>query len=236
MFAQFPSSVFRLLELIVAKPHVRWNEIPADLRDAWRIARTSGLLDSDASLNIYGNAEQFDAYRESCNFAYWMTEHGKTALAWHRAKQTCPPRDPSAEPAARQSETPPANSPPTPAPAGQGSTLAMTATDPARQQSTPPADSTTPPRLDPERFRHGPDYRDCMWNGTHYTVTATQAACVKVLWEAWEHGTPEVGQQHILETAGSESSSLKDVFKGSTAWKTMIVSTRQGLFRLAEPT
>ncbi len=102
---------------------------------------------------------------------------------------------------------------------------------------TPSADSTvTPPGLDPTRFRHGPDFRSCHWFGTDYTFTAMQAACVKVLWEAWNNGTPEVGQQTILETANLESARLKDLFKDHAAWGTMIVEgSTNGAFRLAEP-
>jgi hypothetical protein len=93
-------------------------------------------------------------------------------------------------------------------------------------------------KLDPARFRHGPDFRSCHWDGTDYTFTPTQAACVKVLWAAMENGTPDVGQQYILvEGAGAESQSLKDVFKGSRAWRNMIVKgEKQGSYRLAEAT
>jgi hypothetical protein len=93
-------------------------------------------------------------------------------------------------------------------------------------------------KLDPARFRHGPDFRSCHWDGTDYTFTATQAACVKVLWDALENGTPDVGQQYILvEGAGADSQSLKDVFKKSPAWQKMILASKtRGSFRLAEPT
>src|SRR5262249_42828715 len=43
----------------------------------------------------------------------------------------------------------------------------------AEQDSSPKADVRT----------HGPDFRSVDWYGTPYTFTATQAACVKVLWE-----------------------------------------------------
>jgi hypothetical protein len=90
------------------------------------------------------------------------------------------------------------------------------------------------------KTRHGPDFRSVDWCGREYPFTKAQAACVKVLWEAWENGTPEVGNYTILQAAKSEQSRLQDVFKQRgkmhPAWGTMIVScpTNKGAFRLQE--
>lgn len=84
--------------------------------------------------------------------------------------------------------------------------------------------------------RHSDDFRSVHWHGIDYSFTATQAACVRVLWEAMENGTPEVGKDTILEKAGSETSRLDDIFRNSPAWGTMIVSgSRRGTKRLADP-
>jgi hypothetical protein len=59
-----------------------------------------------------------------------------------------------------------------------------------------------------------------------------------VLWEAWENGTPELGQETILEhpEVEAESKRLVDVFKGHPAWGKMIVTGHTaGTYRLAEP-
>jgi hypothetical protein len=84
---------------------------------------------------------------------------------------------------------------------------------------------------------HGVDFRCVRWFGAEHTFTGTQAACVKILWEHWEQGTPAVGEQTILEAADSSSGQLRDVFdKGShSAWGTMIVEARKGAFRLQTP-
>jgi hypothetical protein len=84
---------------------------------------------------------------------------------------------------------------------------------------------------------HANDFRSVRWYGTEYIFTPTQAACVRVLWDAWERGSPVVGQDLILETAGSTGARLRDVFdKGRhPAWETMIVSPRKGAFRLNAP-
>jgi hypothetical protein len=83
---------------------------------------------------------------------------------------------------------------------------------------------------------HSDDFRSVCWYGTDYVFTPTQAACVRVLWEAWERGSPVMGQDSILETAGSTGARLRDVFeKGKhQAWDKMIVSAKKGAFRLAE--
>jgi hypothetical protein len=97
------------------------------------------------------------------------------------------------------------------------------------QRTTPPADVS-----------HSDDFRSVRWYGTDYVFTPTQAACVRVLWEAWERGTPVLGQDSILEhqDVGSAASRLYDVFqKGKhPAWGKMIVSPRKGAFCLAKPT
>ena len=84
--------------------------------------------------------------------------------------------------------------------------------------------------------RHSQDYRSVHWFGTDYSFTPYQAACIKILWEAWRNGTPDVGVETILEKAGSESSRLVDVFKNNNAWQKMIVSGKtKGSYRLKEP-
>jgi len=60
---------------------------------------------------------------------------------------------------------------------------------------------------------HSADFRSARWYGTDYVFTATQAACVRVLWEAWKSGAPAVGQSFVLEAADSTGSRLRDVFR-----------------------
>lgn len=83
---------------------------------------------------------------------------------------------------------------------------------------------------------HSNDFRSAHWYGTDYTFTPMQAAAVKILWEAWGNGTPEMGQEYILVNIDSDSKHLKDIFKGNSAWKTIIVAGRTaGSFRLKKP-
>jgi hypothetical protein len=83
--------------------------------------------------------------------------------------------------------------------------------------------------------RHSADYRSVHWFGADYTFTPTQAAVIRQLWEAWEDGTPGLGQETLLEGAGSTGDRLRDVFRGSPAWGTLVVPLGKGLFALAPP-
>ena len=88
------------------------------------------------------------------------------------------------------------------------------------------------PRLAPQR--HSIDFACVHWEGTHYSFTATQARIVRVLWGAWEERVPEVRQETLLESVGSESRNVADLFKGHLAWGTLIVAgDSKGSFRLA---
>jgi hypothetical protein len=108
---------------------------------------------------------------------------------------------------------------------------------PASGRDPPPAAGphTTPgPTPAPADYpRHSPDYRSVHWFGCDYTFTPTQAAVIRQLWEAWEDGTPGVGQETLLEGAGSTGDRLRDVFRGSPAWGTLVVALGKGLFALA---
>src|SRR5262249_51851747 len=97
----------------------------------------------------------------------------------------------------------------------------------------PPADPGA--KLSGADVTHSDDFRSARWYGTEYVFSPTQAACVRVLWEAWERGSPVVGQETVLDGAGSVGNRLRDVFeKGKhPAWGVMIVSPRKGAFRLA---
>jgi hypothetical protein len=101
---------------------------------------------------------------------------------------------------------------------------------PRQAAPAPPA----PPAPQPRGVKHSPDFRCVNWYGQIYSLTPAQAAVVRILWDAWENETPDVGQESLLESSGSESAKLSDVFKDSPAWNTLVVSGgSRGTFRLA---
>jgi hypothetical protein len=82
--------------------------------------------------------------------------------------------------------------------------------------------------------------------GTIYTFTPAQAECVKVLWEAWEEGRPEMRAATILDRAKVENESLAEVFRQrrngvkvpNPAWGALIVEddkNGKGWYRLSLP-
>jgi hypothetical protein len=91
---------------------------------------------------------------------------------------------------------------------------------------------------DKKRPKHSADFSHVHWpDGRDFYFTQTQAACVKLLWEAWENGTPVLHQKSVLThtEVDSESEQLKDVFKDSRAWGTIIVpGPLRGTYRLAD--
>ena len=100
------------------------------------------------------------------------------------------------------------------------------------------ATPTPPPLAVPSSAKaaHSPDFRSVNWFGTVYEFTPNQAACVKLMWEASENGTPSVGDQTILVAADSNSERLSLVFRDHAAWSTLIVEGQtKGTHRLADP-
>jgi hypothetical protein len=90
-----------------------------------------------------------------------------------------------------------------------------------------------PPPAPPGDRSHSPDYRSVVWDGRNYRLTPLQAAVVKVLWEAWELGSPDVGGATLLEAADSCADRLRDVFRRSVAWGELVVpGATKGTYRL----
>jgi len=78
---------------------------------------------------------------------------------------------------------------------------------------------------------HSKDFCSVNWGGTLYTFNQSQAACFKVLFEAWEQGTPVLFSRYVTTEADVSSpvaeSRLSDVFKGHPAWGTIIVPQQE---------
>jgi hypothetical protein len=84
-------------------------------------------------------------------------------------------------------------------------------------------------------FGHSPDFRSLRWRRREYPFTERQAPVVKLLWDAWEDGAPDVGTATLLTAAGTTGDRLRDVFQDNEAWGTIIVpGTSRGTYRLTE--
>ncbi len=91
-------------------------------------------------------------------------------------------------------------------------------------------------------FEYEPGRRSLRYRGQQYALTSAQDEAMRVLWEAWKKGQPDVHQDFIAEqrrTAGFLGSKrLRDIFKGKgkALWGTLIVQGNgKGMFRLSIP-
>ena len=86
------------------------------------------------------------------------------------------------------------------------------------------------------KTKHSFDFRSVHWFGVDHSFTATQAAIVKELWEAWKNGTPDIGKAALLEKVDSQSKRLVDLFKGHETYKQLIgEGETKGSYRLIVP-
>lgn len=84
---------------------------------------------------------------------------------------------------------------------------------------------------------HSVDFTTVRWRGSAYYLTGLQAAVVRLLWEARDNGTPDVRASYLLETVGSASDRIQDVFKAGKddpkIWGELLgKGSREGTVRL----
>lgn len=93
-------------------------------------------------------------------------------------------------------------------------------------------------RTQGREIAHSDDFRSVRWFGREYSFTPQQAEIMKLLWEAYEAQTPDVDAALLLsDFSGSAAHRLRDVFRKSPAWGTMIVrGGSRGTYRLSRPT
>jgi len=97
------------------------------------------------------------------------------------------------------------------------------------------ASADTSPTAEPEHkqeFRVSDDGRSIFWNGKHWALTSRQGQAVRILYERYKSGTPDVSDYEILEALGTSNSRLRDTFRNSPLWNTLIISKKKGMHRL----
>ncbi len=85
---------------------------------------------------------------------------------------------------------------------------------------------------------HSDDFRSLKWFGETYSFTVNQAPVVKMLYENWQNGTPDVGNETLLSAVDHEfpPERLSVLFRDHPAWGTIIVSgTTKGTRKLQSP-
>lgn len=85
-------------------------------------------------------------------------------------------------------------------------------------------------------FDHSSDFRSVKYNDQTYTLSRNQAYVVEILFDAYQRGFPDVGKDFILQKIESTNTRLRDLFRSSGLWNTLIVSgKKRGTHRLNLP-
>jgi len=82
------------------------------------------------------------------------------------------------------------------------------------------------------KFSHSDDYISIVFHKKQYVLTPLQAKVVEILHQNYERGTPDVQHAYVLEKIDYAGKRLRDIFKKSELWGTLIVSVRKGVCRL----
>jgi hypothetical protein len=84
-------------------------------------------------------------------------------------------------------------------------------------------------------FAASEDYRSVRYKGLTYTLTRHQSTIVRLLHHNHAAGHPDVDKDRLLSAIESETSQVRNFFRNSPLWKTLVVSNRKGTYRLSLP-
>ncbi len=77
-----------------------------------------------------------------------------------------------------------------------------------------------------------PDFHSVQLFGEQIILTPRQAKLISILYEAHESGHPNVSKARLLEAIEAETSDVRDFFRKTPLWKTVVYSERRGTYRL----
>ena len=86
-----------------------------------------------------------------------------------------------------------------------------------------------------DAFSASEDYRSVRFKGKGYVTTRYQATMIRVMHQAHIAGHPDVGAATLLEATENETSAVRNTFKTSPLWRTLVVGKRRGTYRLNLP-
>jgi hypothetical protein len=81
-------------------------------------------------------------------------------------------------------------------------------------------------------FSVSADCRSVVFGGQQHSLTRSQALMMKILVERHEGRHPVVDKDTLLSAVESETSTVRDFWKGSPLWKTLIISKKKGTYQL----
>ena len=100
------------------------------------------------------------------------------------------------------------------------------------QQNTPLPAANNP---EGDTFSASEDYRSVRFKGKRYPTTRYQAIMIRVMHQAHIAGHPDVGAATLLAATENETSAVRNTFKKSPLWQTLVVSKRRSTHRLNLP-
>jgi hypothetical protein len=84
-----------------------------------------------------------------------------------------------------------------------------------------------------QEFVASPDYRTVCFRGKEYSLTRNQSTIVRLLHEAYTGRTPAVGKELLLAAIQAETSRVRDSFRNSPLWGSLIIpGKRRGAYQL----
>ncbi len=101
-----------------------------------------------------------------------------------------------------------------------------------------PVKEKSQPTQGDDDYAHSVDFRHLRWFGETYSFTVNQVPVVKMLYEHWEKGTPDIGGETLLATVDQNNppKRMSVLFLNHPAWKSLIVAGgTKGTYRFAEP-
>lgn len=84
-------------------------------------------------------------------------------------------------------------------------------------------------------FQLTKDFRTVKVKQSEYKVSPTQGRVINRMWEYLNKGIHQVHQDTLLEDLGVYSNKMKDVFKNSPLWKSLVRPAGKGFYRLDLP-
>ena len=103
----------------------------------------------------------------------------------------------------------------------------------AAQQHTPLPTAPNNPKGD--IFSASEDYRSVRFKGELHVTTRYQAIMIRVMHEAYIARHPDVGAMKLLKAIENETTDVRNTFKKSPLWRTLVVCKRKGTYRLNLP-
>ncbi len=100
----------------------------------------------------------------------------------------------------------------------------------------PPAEPTVRASSEQQRgVTVSADFRSVVFKGKCQALTLAQSQMMRILWEAHQSGHPSVGKERLLAAIERETSQVRDTWRGSDLWQTLIVMAKKGVYELKLP-